>query len=167
MLTYNQVRKYEVGSSFRWAASIVGGPGPIQDAELNLLNGKFIPALDIELSDIDVKTKEIPVIKDFSIKIPYISVPIDAVTITFIDNSAGAIRNAINKWSSYSSMLNGRAPSLSKYYKLLKLYIYNPDNSISFTRTLYIVPKDTVTLSKDGNNEADSYKVEFTVVGAE
>lgn len=165
MLSYNEVKKFEAGSTFRWAASIVGGPGPVSDAALNMLGGKFLPATKIEISDIEVKNTEVKVTPDFSLKIPYISIPVESVEITIEDNKAGAIRAEVLKWATQNKLPNGRAVDIKNFYKLLKIEIFNPDYSVAYSRTLYIVPDGKIMLSRDSEISSDNYPITFTVVG--
>lgn len=165
MLSYNQIKTFEAGSTFRWTASIIGGPGPIDNSALNLLGGKFIPCTKVDFADIITKSKEIPITPDFSLQIPYISMPITSVEITVEDNYAGAIRQAISTWNASNKLVNGRAVDVSKFYKLLKIDIYAADHSVAYSRTLYIVPDGDINISKDDQISSDNYPIKFIVVG--
>ena len=165
MLSYNQIKTFEVGSSFRWAASIIGGSAPVDNAAFNLLGGKYIPCTSISFSDRVVKTLDIPVIKDFSLTVPYLTLPITEVKITFEDDKAGAIRQAVQTWIAAGQLPNGRVPKIENFYKQLQVEIFNPDLTVAYKRILYIIPKDELDFSKDAALESDSYELSFIVVG--
>ena len=165
MLSYNQIKTFEAGSTFRWTASIIGGPGPVDNAALNLLGGKFIPCTKIDFADITTKSKEIDITPDIKLQIPYISMPIDSLELTVEDNYAGAIREAVASWNAANKLPNGRAVDIRKFYKLLKIDIYTASHSVAYSRTLYIVPDGDVNMSKDNQISSDNYPIKFIVVG--
>lgn len=167
MVTYNELKNYEAGSSFRWAAYFSGGPAPIPDAQLNLLNGKYTPCTDVDFIDKSVNEIEIPVTKDFSLKVAGHLTDTDTITITFLDDKNGTIRKTISSWSENSSLSAGRVPLVENFYKIFCIDLYTPDLTPVDKIILYIVPKEGITIKKDYSGEADTFQAVFTVVGRE
>jgi len=175
--TFNQARATmgEVGNASSWLISfeMVSGSSMTNISSLNLIAGKFFPAIDVDYNQIDVQKKELKIGPDLEVNIPTHCANITSIKIQFYDTDKKKIRTALRDWVIHKTSLtsNRQAPADLKDIAL-KLVVYHIDKKeleeiSGLTEKFYIVPDGTIDFHGDGSFNLDSLPITFNIVGTE
>lgn len=164
--SYNQLRTLpEAGSTSNWVVSMRGR------TELNLIAGKYIPAITVKYVNYTVKTNKVSVAGLYDISfINHIDTIPDTISMSVVDTDVKSVRKCMEKWVSAYKWQYGLTPSLGKMKSqsaLLDIWHFTKDNKKYYKDSFYVLPSGDMDFNGDQSFALDTLSLEFLVVGRE
>lgn len=164
-LSYNQLRKFEAGSTSHW--TVVFESGGYNLTPLNLLGGKAAPVQDVDYVYFKITTKTIEVGPGCPIHFPVTSVEVpESIDLTMIDNDNHDAQDFIRKWVKDSNIGKGISPGPSKL-GVVRIYKHNKQGKVLSSEAFKVFVADELRWKGDQQFSTLSFPLRLTVIGVQ
>jgi hypothetical protein len=167
----NQVRTtLEVGHTSQWVVVFeAAGTKSPNIKNLNLIDGKYAPVIDINYTGLEVKTTE-------QVSSPYSTVLIphyakntpSTLSLTIYDDHYKTIMNELRSWIKKTPWSKNRSinPTRMKEYALI-IHIHHTDryDNVISTDSYYVYPDQSIDFRGDQSFNPDTLPINFNVIG--
>lgn len=137
----------EVGHTSLWQCYF-------DDSKLNVIGGKYFPALTLDFDDIVIKTIPVDYGMGCVIEYPVITTPSVKCTMTFLETDLKAVRAALSTW--VKPLENGRVPDMKSYPKKFSIEYLDITGETIDTKVFSVYPIGEYPFKGDQEFSPDS-----------
>lgn len=164
---------FELGNTSSWVLAFesVGARSP-NVKNLNLIDGKYCPAIDINYDEYSIYEETITLGPGAEIVIPvYCKGLPKTLAITLYDDHKHSFRKEIKRWVKEElNLVIGRAPSFNRLKEvslLVHIYHFDKQGKAISTDSYYLLPTEALSRRGDQSFSSETLPITFNVIGTQ